>query len=200
MLCHRKTSAKPTSQSATRHALYGAGAQRRWWCAAPPPPRRGEETAVDAAAAAAAAAERADVADEVIGLPLPHGAEAVLGARGEHLGGEHAAHLPPLVPERRDAGAAVADAKGLGGERGGAVGEDGVVPAAEHLAGHLGARDGDHVDGAEAHAHDASPRVGQQAVQPPVDRLVGQHLVHVAQHRQPPRPRRQPFAAAGAFC
>lgn len=66
VLCHRKTSAKPSNQSASRQALNGAGAHRRWLCAEPPP-RRGEETTAAAAAPAttAAAAARGEEAAAV---------------------------------------------------------------------------------------------------------------------------------------
>ena len=52
--------------------------------------------------------------------------EAALGGRGQDLGGEHAPHLPPLVSEWGDAGAAVPEAEGLSGEGGRVVGKDSV--------------------------------------------------------------------------
>ena len=120
----------------------------------------------------------AQCADEVVGLGQPCGTEAALGGRREDIGGEHAPHLPPLVPGRGNAGAAVADAAERGGgERGGAVREDGVV-AAQHLAGHGGARhDTATTWTGPRRTHTMPPPppppgpagLGQQAVQPPGD-------------------------------
>jgi hypothetical protein len=48
VICHRKTSTKPSNQSASRLALNGAGAHRQWLCVEPPS-RREEETTTPAA-------------------------------------------------------------------------------------------------------------------------------------------------------
>ncbi|KAB8086186.1 hypothetical protein EE612_009350, partial [Oryza sativa] len=139
---------------------------------------------------------RGDGDDEAADLLLPHAAERPDAARAEQLHHGDLAQLPPQRAVGREREALAVDHLDPHGGAPRPRGELGVVPAHDlpRGVGRRGHDDGDLAEPERQQRRVAEPP--RQAGHGAVHELATRHdLVQVADHRQPPRPRRQPHAA-----